>query len=176
MTDATNNAEAQAQVQYQSICSMLDAVDVDYERLQELRDERESLADDVESADSEQEKIEAAEALADWDDDNASELNELEAAAGDCDDEDDARQRIGEDPLSVEVRSGWAAPGEELTPEDFQILLCTGGPAVRIMGELDHHGQPSRAWLEYQDWGTPWTQHFGAEQSRLVAYACHFFG
>lgn len=175
-----NRAEQQAAAQYRSICEMLDAVDVDYDRLQELRDERESLVYDLNEATNtegaEKTMREAEDALAEWDDDNAEELNDLEHAAGDCDDEDDARQRISEDPLSVEVRSGWASPGEELTPDDFRILLCTGGPAVQIRGELDHNGMPCRAWLEYQDWGTPWTQYFGADADRLVQYASHFFG
>jgi hypothetical protein len=98
----------------------------------------------------------------------------LQAQAGDCADEDDARQRIDEDPLSVEVRSDWSAPGESLEATEFRILLCTGGPAVQIRGELDR-GEPVRAWLEYQDWGTPWTRYFGAESTVLCRYAGNFF-
>ena len=78
---------------------------------------------------------------------------------------------IYEDPLSVEVRSGWVTPGAEMTPEDFCILLGTGGPATRIRGELDEYGEPYRAWLEVQDWGKPWTQYFPAEQDTLLTYA-----
>ena len=101
-------------------------------------------------------------------------LAALEAAAGDCADEDDARQRIQDDPLSVEVRSDWASPGEPLEPSEFMILLCTGGPAVRIVGELNR-GEPCRAWLEYQDWGTPWTRYFGADSDTLCQYASQFY-
>lgn len=153
MTNRTeNHAEEQAAAQYSSIVDMLAAVECDYDRLEELRDtDPEDLTDE-----------------------DREELEELEAAAGDCTDEEDARQRIQEDPLSVEVRSDWASPGEELTPGEFQILLCTGGPAVRIMGELNR-GEPVRAWLEYQDWGTPWTQYFGASSDTLCQYASHFF-
>jgi hypothetical protein len=60
-----------------------------------------------------------------------------------------------EAPLSLEVRSGWHTPGEDVGPEEFQVLLSTGGPALRMMGELNH-GEPARCWLEIQDWGTPW--------------------
>lgn len=153
MTNRTEDrAKEQAAAQYSSIVDMLAAVECDYDRLEELRDtDPEDLTDE-----------------------DREELTELEAAAGDCTDEEDARQRISEDPLSVEVRSDWASPGEELTPGEFQILLCTGGPAVRIMGELDR-GEPCRAWLEYQDWGTPWTQYFGASSDTLCQYASHFF-
>lgn len=101
-------------------------------------------------------------------------LAALEAAAGDCADEEEARQRIQEDPFSVEVRSDWTNPGEPLEPSEFMILLCTGGPAVRIVGELNR-GEPCRAWLEYQDWETPWTRYFGADSDTLCQYASQFY-
>jgi hypothetical protein len=61
-------------------------------------------------------------------------------------------------------------------PSEFEILLCTGGPAVRILGDLGEHGQPTRAYMQYQDWGTPWTDHCesGAGDT-LLKYAAHFF-
>ena len=91
-------------------------------------------------------------------------------------DEEDARQVIQDDPLSVEVRSGWRTLDYTLEAEEFQILLCWGGPAVRIMGELDEYHEPYRAWLEYQDWGTGWTQwvQLGV-QDTLLAYAREFY-
>lgn len=102
-------------------------------------------------------------------------LAALEAAAGDCaDEEEEARQRIQDDPLSVEVRSDWTNPGEPLEPSEFMILLCTGGPSVRIVGELNL-GEPCRAWLEYQDWGTPWTRYFGTDSDTLCQYASQFY-
>lgn len=89
--------------------------------------------------------------------------------------EEEARERILEDPLSVDVRSGWVASKEDMEPEEFCILLCTGGPAVRIVGELDR-GEPSRAWIEYQDWFKPWTQLFGEiEQDTLLTYCRQFY-
>jgi len=69
-------------------------------------------------------------------------------------DADDLRQRIEEMPLSVQVRDGWRSPGAESDgPEQFEILLSTGGPALRITGEI---GTAFPA-LQWQDWGTPWT-------------------
>jgi hypothetical protein len=115
-----------------------------------------------------------------WEADNpdeAEELAQLEEAAGECKDREEAEQRIQEDALSVEFRSGWVTNREEMVAEEFNILLGTGGPAVRIMGELDGNGEPSRAWLEVQDWFTPWTQHVGASQDTLLAYCrCFYFG
>lgn len=108
------------------------------------------------------------------DDSDAEELAELEAAAGEYESADDAEQAITDDPLSVEVRSGWHAPGDGDSEDgEFRILLCTGGPAVQIRGELSD-GEPCRAWLEYQDWGTPWTQYFDADQDVLLSYARRF--
>jgi hypothetical protein len=81
---------------------------------------------------------------------------------------------ISEDPISVQVRSRWKDLGEELEPEEYAILLCTGGPAVRIIGELDK-GEPSNARIEYQDWGTSWTEYFPTSEERdaLLTYVRH---
>ena len=72
-------------------------------------------------------------------------------------------QYAQEMPLSVLVRSGWHAPGiSEQTSEEFEILLSTGGPACRIIGELD---RGSVAWqsgcrpvMQHQDWFKPWAE------------------
>jgi hypothetical protein len=71
--------------------------------------------------------------------------------------------------LGVEVRSGWHTPGEDVGPEEFQVLLSTGGPALRMMGDLDQLGEPSRCWLEIQDWGTPWTRMFSQHEYEVNA-------
>lgn len=79
-------------------------------------------------------------------------------------DPEQAQQAIHEHPLSVEVRGGWRmlnAPEGE-TPSEFRILLCTGKPAVRIIGELNEYGEPESARIEYQDWNTPWTEYSNA--------------
>jgi len=91
--------------------------------------------------------------------------------------EEDLRQTIDEDPLSVQVRSGWANSPAEFEAEEFEILLCTGGPACRIIGELDR-GQPYKARLEYQDWFTPWIEYLdmtSEERDALLTYAQQFY-
>lgn len=100
-------------------------------------------------------------------------------AALDGDDNENAQETIQQDPLSVEVREPWHAPGESPKPDEFCILLCTGGPAVRIVGDLDEDGQPYRPRLQHQDWGTPWTEYFPDELGReaLLDYCrCFYFG
>ena len=67
--------------------------------------------------------------------------------------------RMQEGALSVEVRGGWHTPGSDSDgPEEFQVMVSTGGPAFRIIGELDQHCQPSNVRAEHQDWGTPWIE------------------
>jgi hypothetical protein len=158
MTTEKSHAEAQAIAQLSSIRDMLAALECDFDRLEELRDERDSLDE---------------EEVRNWPE--SGELAELEEAAGDCQDQDEARQRIQEDPLSIQVRSGWNNVGEEFEAEEFEILLCTGGPTVRILGELDQNNEPSRAYMQYQDWGTSWTDYYeDGIGAACLAYAQQF--
>jgi hypothetical protein len=195
-----NHAEQQARAQLASIVSMVAALDCDYDRLEELRDEKNELNSSVSDASDsvrcfEKERVnfewpeyvsarnhlETCRAeLRDWVSENAQELADLEEAAGDCKDADEARQRIEEDALDIAVRCGWRPLGHLADPEEFYILLCTGGPSVRIIGDLDDNMQPERPRLEYQDWGTSWTELISIEsheRAALQSYcAAHFFG
>ena len=153
-----------------SIRELVAALECDYDRIEELRDERDGLEASEDQA--------LTEVQAEWDADNGEELRELEAAANcngePCESREDAEQRIQEDALSVEFRSGWVSLGEPLTAEHFCILLGTGGPAMRIVGDLEN-GKPTSATLEVQNWGTPWTYHSGHDD--LLTYArCFYFG
>jgi len=104
----------------------------------------------------------------------------LDLAGEDDNARDDAYQIIQEDPLSVEVRSDWHSPGDRDTETaEYNILLCTGGPACRIVGELDKWAQPETASIEHQDWGTPWTKYplNREDEAIVVRYAqCFYFG
>jgi hypothetical protein len=96
-------------------------------------------------------------------------------------DEISALEQIRDDALDIQVRRDWEGVGNELpeAPTQYKILLCTGGPAVRIKGNLDGYGQPETAQLEYQDWGTPWTRLPITREDidALLAYAgCFYFG
>ena len=126
-------------------------------------------------------------------------------AAEESDDDDardEARTTILESALSTEVRTGWiqasdylqalsvtglsqekvtSADLEPFRPAEFRILLCTGGPAVQITGELSEHGEPvtGKIQLQGQSWFQPWQDAVISDEDReiLTRYAqCFYFG
>lgn len=175
----------------ESIAEMVAALECDYDRLAELQEERtdwlsENPGKYLDPNDP------RAKAGAHWAlafPDESDELAELIAAAGESYDPDEsadtnrdnARQRTQEDALSVQVRdSSWHDPGmhesDGYSPDEFEILLSTGGPAIRIIGELSD-GQPTRARLQAQDWFTSWTDYRGDAISNadLLTYCQVFY-
>ena len=93
-------------------------------------------------------------------------------------------EKAREEALSVELRSGWYSSPEsvaDLKPEEFKILLSTGGPACQIIGKLDEYSQPTDLEIQYQDWGTPWTTleisyHHDDYQALEWFCNCFYFG
>lgn len=82
-------------------------------------------------------------------------------------------------PLEVAVRSAWATPGEVLLPDQYLILLSTGGPAVQITGRLGQYMEPTDFELQAQDWGTPWVGvKTTAEQDEALMWFAqlHYYG
>lgn len=77
--------------------------------------------------------------------------------------QDEIRTEIEENALSAEVI------------KNYQIMLCWGGPAVRIFGDLNKHNEPETATLQYQDWFTGWTEFFDADEDKLLEYARFFY-
>ena len=112
--------------------------------------------------------------------DSISEMvGELKGAQDTNDDTniENAERAIQEDALSVEIRSDWHPPGEIGGTTEYVITLCTGGPAVRITGDLNTYNEPDTARLEHQDWGTPWTHYptTNEEEETLLTYARQFY-
>jgi len=96
------------------------------------------------------------------------------------DEKEGAMTIIMEHPLSVQVRTGWYTPGEEPEEAEYEILLCTGGPAVRILGDLGQYKEPMTAKIQYQDWFISWTDLSdisSMEEKALLRYAgCFYYG
>lgn len=93
-----------------------------------------------------------------------------------------AEEAIHNAPLSVDVRNtGWRAAGKGCDREcadEYQILLSTGGPALRIFGSLER-GYPNDAYLQWQDWGTEWTNLDMPEREKEAVREfarCFYFG
>jgi len=92
---------------------------------------------------------------------------------------DELEQRAQEWPLSVLVRSGWISPGGEMKASEYEVLLCTGGPAVRIRGDLSGHFEPETVRLECQDWFIAWERistDFGEAEALLRFVELFYFG
>ena len=93
----------------------------------------------------------------------ASEILSLMEEAQDPETSDERREEIETEvqewPLSVDVRCTiWRSPGTvDWEPNEFQILLGTGGPALRIIGEFGAYGEPCNPLIQVQDWFRPWT-------------------
>jgi hypothetical protein len=90
-------------------------------------------------------------------------------------------QAILEDPLSVMVRDGWRSPSGQVDegPEEYEILLSTGGPATRIIGKLNKYSEPETASLQVQDWFVPWQEWRGegfSEETLLTYARCFYYG
>jgi len=171
------SARQQANAKMDTIAEMVQAINCDFDRLEELRDELQDMQAALNDAENDEEKRQAAADLSDWKAENEAELLELQNEAGVYSDADEARQAIQEHPIEISVKSGWHAPGENGDDDEFMILLCTGGPAVRIVGELDQYKQPTRAWIECQDWFINWQEWRGEnfDHDALLQYCQEFY-
>ncbi len=95
----------------------------------------------------------------------------------DDDEREKAQEAIQEDALEVSVRSDWTPPGEKAEAGEYRVLLCTGGPAVRLIGNLGQWSEPETARLEHQDWFTPWSEYplDEDEEKDCITYAQQFY-
>jgi len=87
-------------------------------------------------------------------------------------------EEFHEYPLSVQVREPWHNPGETgARPAEFEVLLTTGGPGLRIIGDLNEYGQPTSVALQIQDWGIPWTSMnlLRDDEATLLEFASHLY-
>tara|TARA_R100001086_G_scaffold59395_1_gene27267 strand:- start:4 stop:378 length:375 start_codon:yes stop_codon:yes gene_type:complete len=92
---------------------------------------------------------------------------------------EEIRESVLNSALSVEFRNGWYSDLYHLKgvtePIEFKILLSTGGPALRIIGEIEENFAVNPK-LQYQDWGTPWTDLETTEdQQDALNWFCNCF-
>lgn len=114
---------------------------------------------------------------------NIVELLNAQVQAETEEEREEAEEALNNDPLSIQVRSGWVNVAvacddtQATTWDEYEILLTTGGPAVRIRGSLDEYGEPRSAFLQAQDWFTDWmTMNLTeAEQQDVLTYARWFY-
>ena len=66
-------------------------------------------------------------------------------------------------------------PLEVKKTQGYELLLGTGGPATRIVGKLNEHGEPESAELQGQDWGTQWERTELQDEETLLQFAQHFY-
>lgn len=101
------------------------------------------------------------------------ELSKLEGLLSGFRGANDAAEQAMGSVLDIKLSGEWA-PGGEPKADGFIILLTTGGPALRIVGELDQRGEPGSAHWEVQDWGLPWTS-VGVECNGLLDFCSLFY-
>ncbi len=168
--DTRTDAHRQAVAQAEAIAEMMAAASLDWDQLEALRDEKRRLEEDQleamqcvrhhhagefdpfgEYPEHEEYRRCTAE-LVEWRDDNGEEFDKLQEAAGDCLDQDEAEERLFSNALSVEFRSDWETDPSTLQAAEFRVVLCTGGPHVEIIGELDEADEPKDCEIYWRDW------------------------
>lgn len=93
--------------------------------------------------------------------------------------EDEFQDFIQRNVLQVGIRdSGFWEPGGPPDPDEYMILLATGGPSVRVWGNIGVYGEPNSAEIQQQDWFTPWKTVYNTtddEDEALLWYAQQFY-
>jgi len=83
---------------------------------------------------------------------------------------------LREKPASVQIRSAWNNCPSEFKPEEFRIELSGGGPATRIIGDLDEHAEVWSVKPQHQDWFQPWKDlPLDEEETKAVKWFANLF-
>lgn len=161
-----DHAKDQAQAQLRSILELVAAYEMDWERFEEMKEEREFFK-----------KEELYAELVEWEEENLEEWEELAEIAGDYEDQVLVREAMLENALSCETRTDWSSNSGDNEPAEFRLCLMTGGGHVEVMGELGQYGEPVQAWIQYCDWGTPMTRlHISPDdEANLLTYCEQFY-
>lgn len=135
-----NETRQHARAQLDTICRMVDALNVDYGRLEELQAWQEEWLIN---------KSGLVKQVADC----AAEIALLKHAANGCTSRDEAKTAIRLYAKQIAYRSGWAMHTLSFEPAEFRIVLSeieAGAPDCRIVGEyVDYEINSAR--IEYLD-------------------------
>lgn len=88
----------------------------------------------------------------------------------------DPFEEFGDPLLELKFGAVFHAGDTDRQPQRFWALIGTGGPAMRIVGEINQFGEPEECRLEVQDWGQPWTDFGTAAQIDLDSWAQNVAG
>jgi len=96
------------------------------------------------------------------------ELMERYEKAGD--DDDALLREIWDTPLEVGFRAtGWTSfdrtYANGLEPDEYRIVLVTGGPAVQITGDYEAGRGVVNARIQHQNWFEPWADLDGSKDN-----------
>lgn len=144
----TNHADANAKAHAEIIEALYELACWDADQSQSLSDEANAILQDLY-----------------WDEDGTGVAASLQEALN---------EYVSDMPLSVRVRSDWHSPGETFEAAEFEILLSTGGPACRIIGELNR-GSVERPVLQHNHWFEPWTESSYDIDTDALLWFCEQF-
>ena len=83
-------------------------------------------------------------------------------------------EELRDEPLEI---TSCLETGDRLDPGTFELLLCTGGPAMRVVGRVNRYGEGCDAVVQWQDWFKPWTsfQATSGAQREALEWFCNLF-
>lgn len=154
MTELTPSAARQEAIgTVKHIHSLITASQVDYDRIEELVEERATWLEENPGRFIEPNDPRDGGRWYLANPDEAEELDELRLQAGEFKSQEDALEQIRELPLSVLVRSTWQEPGQTLTQAEYRITLSAGGPSCWLQGDVDSDGTiANTVRVLYSDW------------------------
>lgn len=154
MTEPTpSQARQEAIDTVKHIHALITASQVDFDRIEELVDERAAWLEENPGRFLEPNDPRDGGRWYLANPDEAEELDELRLQAGKFTSQEDALEQIREMPLSVLVRSTWQELGQVLTQAEYRITLTAGGPSCWLQGDIDADGTlGNTVRVRYSDW------------------------
>lgn len=180
MTEPTPSADRQEAIDtVKLIHDLITASQVDYDRIEELVEERATWLEENPGRFLEPNDPRDGGRWYLANPDEAEELDELRLQAGEFKSQEAVEEQIRELPLSVLVRSTWQEPGQTLTQAEYRITLSAGGPSCWLQGDVDADGTlGNTVRVRYADWGEVGELFNTTDEQRsaLLDFVRYFFG